>query len=196
MTATRKKVIHLHDLPTLIRLTLREDLGVHKIYYKNEIEISIGYDFLMTIKTSLPIDDVIPVIEKSGIMFVQQYKGGRYKSLPYINKFDEEAWVKQYSIDERSIRNCEGYLVNYYEDCPEEIHERVAAIGDSSDFDSSQFSFTWKEMNLQRTTAYVENFDLVTVYVDVFYDKKLFGTYRCLYRVDDGEEVDDFLSYR
>lgn len=67
----RKKVIKRQEVDTLVRLLLREDLGVWSLLYKNNLEISIGYDYLMTVKTSVPLDSIISKIEENG-MFVEK----------------------------------------------------------------------------------------------------------------------------
>lgn len=48
------------------RLLLREDIG-SKVYYSRKMKIFIGYDYLMSIHTSKPLDPLISLIEKIGL---------------------------------------------------------------------------------------------------------------------------------
>lgn len=65
--AEGKKVVKRQEVETLIRLLLREDLTCFKVGYKDDLSIIIGYDYLMAVETSRPIDSIIPEIEQKGL---------------------------------------------------------------------------------------------------------------------------------
>lgn len=56
---------------SLVRLLLREEIGA-EVFYDTKLKIFIGYDFLMGIHVSKPIDPVVPSIKKMGL-FVEKY---------------------------------------------------------------------------------------------------------------------------
>ncbi|MFA1642813.1 hypothetical protein AB5N96_08100 [Chryseomicrobium imtechense] len=65
--AEGKKVVKKQEVETLIRLLLREDLTYLRMGYKDDLTIIIGYDYLMAVETSVPIDSVISEIEQKGL---------------------------------------------------------------------------------------------------------------------------------
>lgn len=48
------------------RLLLREDIG-SRVFYPRRMKVYIGYDYLMSIHTSRPLDPIIPLIEEIGL---------------------------------------------------------------------------------------------------------------------------------
>lgn len=67
----RRKVVKPEEIDYLCRLMLREIVG-SRLYYKNDVKIFIGYDYLMSIHTSKPIDSLIPEIERMGL-YVEEF---------------------------------------------------------------------------------------------------------------------------
>lgn len=55
----------------LIRLLLREELGAD-VYFETQLKVFIGYDYLMGIHISQPIEPIIPKIERMGL-FVEKF---------------------------------------------------------------------------------------------------------------------------
>lgn len=67
----RRKVFRIDEIKYLCRLMLREEIA-SLLYYKNDVKIFIGYDYLMSILTSKPIDSLIPEIESMGL-YVEEF---------------------------------------------------------------------------------------------------------------------------
>lgn len=71
--AEGKKVVKRHEVEILLRLLLREDLTYSKVKYKDDLKIIVGYDYLMAVETSVPIEPIISKIEEKGV-FVERSK--------------------------------------------------------------------------------------------------------------------------
>ncbi|KAA0941022.1 hypothetical protein FQ087_21485 [Sporosarcina sp. ANT_H38] len=48
------------------RLLIRENIGA-KVYYPRRMKVFIGYDYLMGVHMSKPLDPIIPLIEETGL---------------------------------------------------------------------------------------------------------------------------------
>lgn len=59
-------VIDLSKLEHLIRFQLREDIG-GKVFVPYKFKLFIGYDYLMSIRTSKPLEGLFSKIEKLGL---------------------------------------------------------------------------------------------------------------------------------
>lgn len=59
-------VINLYELEHLVRLKLREDIG-GDIFVPYRFKLYIGYDYLMSIRTSKPLEKLFDEIEKLGL---------------------------------------------------------------------------------------------------------------------------------
>jgi hypothetical protein len=70
-TISDKMELSSEQIESLIRLLLREDIGA-EVYFENKLNLFIGYDFLMGIHTSNPIDRIIADIEEIGL-FVESF---------------------------------------------------------------------------------------------------------------------------
>lgn len=53
------------------RLLLREDIGAN-VYYQDELEVYIGYDYLMSIHSKSSLDKITEEIEKLGL-FIERF---------------------------------------------------------------------------------------------------------------------------
>lgn len=61
-----KDNLNKNNIDVFCRFLLREDIGA-KVYYPRRMKVFIGYDYLMGVHMSKPLDPLIPLIEKMGL---------------------------------------------------------------------------------------------------------------------------------
>ncbi len=63
--------LNKENIDVFCRLLLREDIGA-KVFYPRRMKVFIGYDYLMGIHMSKPLEPIIPLIEEMGL-YVENY---------------------------------------------------------------------------------------------------------------------------
>lgn len=103
-------------------------------------------------------------------------------------KEEVRVWIEEYNIFERTYKNCEGFLNECELSYPEDFYSRI------EDFDKKFLHSKWRNIEFKETSDYVENFQYADITLDVYYKDEIFGSYRCLYKVDNGEDLDDYFE--
>lgn len=105
-----------------------------------------------------------------------------------MGEVEWQVWMEENKIMDTTIKLCWNYIKECVESDPECFYPVIKK------FDEKFLNAALKRISVKETTDFVENYQYASLILDVSYNNEPLVEYRCFYKIDTGEYIDDYLK--